>query len=387
MYKSERKSLIRFLLIYLGSTFLLFGLALSGFYHYQKHQLLDQQMQNLRDKAEQVKSQLRILHDSYDTTLMYPKYESFDSSIYDLNKRYIFGTFKNELDLDKIKKSDQEDTFYYISRIEPYYLGAAYILVVKPVNHTPIVKLGKSIILFMLAAGMFFSLIGIFLGKLFIAPMRESIAKMNHFIQDATHELNTPISTILTNIELLETFGKCTKNEELKRIEIASKTLSRIYDDLIYLNLNHSYYRNIQDTNFSELLYERFLYFKIMAEAKHLRFDIKIDPDIKLLIDNSDAVRVIDNLLNNAIKYNNPNGLLSIELTNKYLRIKDTGIGIAKENLQIIFHRFERANSSEGGFGIGLDIVNQVVRYYGFSLTIDSKLHQGTEVEIQWSKQ
>ena len=87
-------------------------------------------MQNLRDKAEQVKSQLRILHDSYDTTLTYPKYESFDSNIYDLNKRYIFGTFKNKLDLDAIKKSDQEDTFYYISRIEPYYLGAAYILVV-----------------------------------------------------------------------------------------------------------------------------------------------------------------------------------------------------------------------------------------------------------------
>lgn len=100
----------------------------------------------------------------------------------------------------------------------------------------------------------FFALLGLFLGKLFIAPMRESIEKMNHFIQDGTHELNTPISTILANIEMLETFGKCEKSDELQRIEMASKTLSLIYEDLTYLNLNYNYYRNIESLDISGII-------------------------------------------------------------------------------------------------------------------------------------
>jgi two-component system OmpR family sensor kinase len=48
--------------------------------------------------------------------------------------------------------------------------------------------------------------------------------------------------------------------------------------------------------------------------------------------------------------------------------------------------RFKRANSSEGGFGIGLDIVNQVVNSYGFVLHMQSQLHKGTEVKVQWEK-
>ncbi len=88
------------------------------------------------------------------------------------------------------------------------------------------------ILLFMLIAGVFFVIIGYFLGRLFISPMRESIEMMNNFIQDTTHELNTPISTILTNLELIETIHNCSAKREMQRIEIASKTLSRIYDDL-----------------------------------------------------------------------------------------------------------------------------------------------------------
>ena len=70
--------------------------------------------------------------------------------------------------------------------------------------------------------------------------MRDSLKQMNRFIQDTTHELNTPISTILTNIEMIETFSGEEKSTELKRIEIASKTLSRIYDDLDLFKLESS---------------------------------------------------------------------------------------------------------------------------------------------------
>jgi two-component system OmpR family sensor kinase len=384
LLRSEKRSLIRFLILYLGSTFILFSIASWLFYISSKHHLLDQQRESLKYEAEHIKSQLRILHQSNTQKLVYPRHEYIKSAIYNLDKVYIFGTFQKEQSLD-INKYGRN--LYYITKIEPYYLGAAYLLVSKAIVFAPIEKLQKSIFLFMLGAGLFFTILGYFLGKLFVAPMRDAMEQLNHFIQDTTHELNTPISTILTNIEMIETFSKDDeKSTELKRIEIASKTLSRIYDDLTYLNLNHKYHRNIVNLNMGILVEERMLYFSAMAEAKGLQVSVDTDPNIILQIDRNDAIRLIDNLISNAIKYNRSKGVLHVILTKKQFSVKDTGIGIGSKDLQTIQQRFKRANKSEGGFGIGLDIVNQVVNSYGFILEVSSKEGKGTEVRVKWEK-
>ncbi|WP_373028904.1 sensor histidine kinase [Sulfurovum sp.] len=386
MLKSEKKSLIRFLLIYLGSTFLLFSISAWIFYNFQKHHLLDEQREALKYQALEIKQELRTLHQTYKPILHYPIHPSVDSAIYDLEKQYIYGTVSETKLLDKKEYMANENKLYNLSQVHPYYLGAAFLLVSKELNEVPIVELQKHIALFLLAAVIFFSLLGFFLGKLFVAPMRDSMESMNHFIQDTTHELNTPISTILTNIEMLETFGKCEKNEGLERIEIASKTLSRIYDDLTYLNLNHNYYRHLETLDMSKLTKERIIYFSVMAESKGLKLEVNIDPDIVLEIDKNDATRLVDNLISNAIKYNKPKGILKLTLTKESLSVIDTGIGIPKKSLDTITCRFKRANKSEGGFGIGLDIVNQVVNNYGFALEVHSKLGEGTEVVVKWEK-
>ena len=384
MLNSEKRSLIRFLLIYLGSTFLLFSIAAWIFYTSQKHHLLDQQRETLKYHAEHIKQELRTLHQSYKPTLVYPAHGYASSSIYNLNKEYIFGTGKNKELLDAKEYIDDKENLYYWTKVEPYYLGAAYLLVSKALNKIPIEDLQKSIAWFMLGAGLFFTILGFFLGRLFVAPMRDSMTRMNNFIQDTTHELNTPISTILTNIEMLETFGKCEKNVELHRIEIASKTLSRIYDDLTYLNLNHNYHRAIENLNISELVEERMVYFSAMAESKSLKLEVNINSMVILDIDKNDMTRLVDNLITNAIKYNTLKGLLKVTLTKEFLSVVDTGIGIPKKDLETILHRFKRANKSEGGFGIGLDIVNQVVNNYGFNLEIHSEQNKGTEVIVKW---
>jgi two-component system OmpR family sensor kinase len=384
LLRSEKRSLIRFLILYLGSTFILFSIASWLFYISSKDHLLDQQREAIKYEAEHIKSQLRVLHKSNSSKLVYPSQDNIQSAIYDLDKQYIFGTItdKEALDINKYK-----NRLYQVANVEPYYLGAAYLLVAKEINYKPIKKLQENIIWFMLGAGLFFTILGYFLGKLFMAPMRDAIERMNHFIQDTTHELNTPISTILTNIEIIETFGKHEENSrELKRIEIASKTLSRIYDDLTYLNLNHRYHRNIVNLNISNLVEERMVYFWAMAEAKGLSVSVDVASDIVLQMDKNDAIRLIDNIISNAIKYNRSKGKLSVGLTKEMFFVKDSGIGIRKKDLSSILQRFKRANKSEGGFGIGLDIVNQVVGSYGFVLEIDSKEGKGTEVRVIWEK-
>jgi two-component system OmpR family sensor kinase len=121
-----------------------------------------------------------------------------------------------------------------------------------------------------------------------------------------------------------------------------------------------------------------------LIEAKQLELTLDIEKNIVLNMDKHDTIRMIDNLLSNAIKYNKKEGQLTVMLTQEKLSIVDSGVGIRKENIELIRGRFKRANRSEGGFGIGLDIVGQVVERYNFKFNIISIYKRSTEVIIRW---
>ena len=384
MLSSEKRSLLRFLAIYLSSTFILFFLATFIFYTFQKHQIIDTQNTQLAIKSEQIIQQLRLLNENFEASLIYPQYDTFDSAIYNLDKAYIFGTTKYVNIQWNKEYYKEENRLFYVHAVQPYYLGAAHLVVSQTINQKPLNQLFNMSALFLLVAGMLFTLLGLFLGKLFIAPMKESIHTMNKFIEDTTHELNTPISTILANIELLDSIHDCSGKQEMRRIEIASKTLSRLYEDLTYLKLNHNYHREIKPLNISELLEERIEFFNTLIEAKSIEVHKEISQNIILEIDRNDAIRLLDNLFSNAIKYNKKFGELSIILTEESLKIQNSGHGIKTEEIAEIHKRFKRANASEGGFGIGLDIIGQVVKRYEFNFQITSQQQQYTEVSIVW---
>ena len=128
MLSSEKRSLVRFLIIYFASTFILFSFASWIFYSATKHHLLDMQRESLKYEAESIKSTLRSLHHSHTLPLIYPDNVTIFSAIFDSDKQYIFGNFNHKIDLEGNR--DQE-YLYHISNIEPYYLGAAYLLTCK----------------------------------------------------------------------------------------------------------------------------------------------------------------------------------------------------------------------------------------------------------------
>ena len=387
MYHSEKRSLYRFLTIYLLSTFLLFAVGATVFYTLEKHHLIDNQRQQMKQEGEYIHHQLIALHKRFATTLPLKLHAPYKIALLNMDKKPVAANLSlpTSFHLDKEYQIDN-GTLFYTRKIEPYYLGVVYIVLGTPVDEAALSKLKENILLFMLAAGIFFVILGYFLGRLFIAPMRDAIGMMNRFIQDTTHELNTPVSTILTNLELIQALNKCNgAKEEMQRIEIASKTISRIYDDLTYLKLNHAYHRDIRPLNISALLQERIAYFSAAISAKQLQLKTEIADDVVVPMDQDDTLRLIDNLLSNAIKYNRTGGDLRITLSQEALRIVDSGEGMDEETLKRVHRRFVRANSSEGGFGIGLDIVHQVIRNYQFDITFRSKRHEGTEVIITWS--
>ena len=387
MFASEKSSLYRFLLIYIGSSLFLVAIGLVIFFNYEKHRLIDFQNSLIKVQSAVLVSELRELHKSKEHEIIYPKHSEFSSAIYDIDKNYIFGDFHpNSPSLDK-EFYQKNNILFYVQKIYPYYLGTAYIVVQKPLDDKPIISVKTRLIIGFVIVIFFITLIAYWLGKLFLSPMRNSITLLDNFIKDTTHELNTPVSTILTNAELLKDFYPELENsKELGRIESASKRLSRIYDDLAYLHLNHKRHYNIEQVDISEFLKKRIDYFKTIAKAKQIQLTYNIDESVLLNIDKEDITRIVDNLLGNALKYTLPNGKVELVLTNEYLSIKDNGIGIDKAVKDEVFQRFTRANKSEGGFGLGLSIVVDIVKYYNFDIELQSQVKKGTKVSILWKK-
>jgi len=385
--KSEKRSYIRFLIIYTLSTFLLIVAGLTIFYRYNSHKIIEQQYQALKLKTLLIYPKLKELHKSTNYPLLYPKIEGIKSALYDIEHNYLIGEFKPKFVAWDKEFSRVKDNLYYIYKMEPYFLGTAFVVSTTKLDKTPLEALRLKIALATLFAVIFIAIIAMWLGRLFLAPIKETIELLERFIQDTTHELNTPISTILTNIELIKSMYKELENsKELNRIEVASKRLSRLYDDLVYLQLRHQKRREIEKIELDRLLRERLAYFEPLVKRKAIVLNLNISSSVILEIDKEDAMRIIDNIISNAIKYTNYQGSIYIELNKEAFIVKDSGIGMDKEEIKRATKRFFRADRGVGGFGLGLSIVSELIDYYGMRLIINSKKGVGTEVKILWQR-
>ena len=386
-FESEKKALRRFLALYLISTFFLIAVGLAIFYNYSFHRIIDHQNAVLKFRTSLIVPMLRKLHTSIEPHLLYPKIEGIHTALYDIDKNYLIGDFKPDR-VDWHREFWQEDNMlYYRKNLEPYYIGAANIVAAMPLDKTPIIVLRNRIILAFIFAMLFVFFISRWLGKLFLAPVRNTFELLNRFIQDTAHELNTPVSTIVTNVELFKNlYFEFESSEELRRIEIASKRLSRLYDDLVYLQLNHKRRRKIENISFDKLLKERADYFASFAARKNIELKNEIDISVLKEMDREDAIKLIDNLLSNSVKYTRYGGKIWVRLKKGFFEVEDSGIGMDKEALKHVTKRFFRADESVGGFGIGLHIVYEIVNFYGWELDIDSKKEVGTKVRVIWKE-
>jgi two-component system OmpR family sensor kinase len=271
---------------------------------------------------------------------------------------------------------------FYVS-LASYELGDFYVVFETKDDGLWFTDTIKNILLYGIVLFIILVLLGYQLSRLIFAPMREAIILLDHFIKDTTHELNTPLQTIRANIEMLDLNSLDDKHSrKLSRIKTAAHTISSIYDDLTFLMLNHKISIKDEKLNISQILYERIEYFRHRIEQKGLHVKVKTEDDIYIVMDKNRAIRVIDNLISNAIKYNKRGGSIYLNIDKKGLHVRDTGIGIDKQKLKLIFNRYIRASENEGGFGIGLHIVAKIAKYYGFKIEVDSSPDKGTTISI-----
>lgn len=226
--------------------------------------------------------------------------------------------------------------------------------------------------------------LGVLLSRLFIRPMREAVELLDNFIKDTTHELNTPISTIVTNIEMLERAKLDEKTaKKIQRIDIAAKTVASIYDDLTYLILHKKLAVVNEPLEIKALVEERLAYFRDHFTQKQLEVSEALS-SCQLTVDRTKVTRIIDNLLSNAVKYNRRGGTVDVLLDETKFQVRDSGKGIESAKLEQIFERYSRFDKSVGGFGIGLHIVASIVKEYGFRVEVQSRPQQGTTITIFW---
>ena len=382
---SEKKTLLSFLLLYSFLTLLILIFIAILYYNSQKELLLQNKREYLSALTGEQITRLKTLHATFDLNQTYPRDERFNSAIYDSSLKEIFSTLisKNVNLYEDIYLKDNH--IYFIKELEQYYLGTRYIALEIPAPPTWQTQVYKQLLIYGSVLFLVLVIIGYFLLSLLLKPMRQAIALLDRFIKDTTHELNTPINTILSNIEMIDT-NSLDKGLERKisRITIASKTISNLYDDLTYLVLSHRINSTNETVDLIPLINERLEYFSLLMEAKKISFTFAHHTNASLVIDRKKMIKLIDNILSNAIKYNKIGGEIIITLNENSLLIKDTGVGIEEEKLTRVFERYLRLNNTVGGFGIGLNIVAMIAKEYDLTVTITSIIHQQTEVTVAW---
>lgn len=226
------------------------------------------------------------------------------------------------------------------------------------------------------------------------ARLEAAFQQQSRFTADASHELRTPLSIIHSHLELALAKPRSADEyrEALETCHRASQRMRTLVDGLLTLARADAgkLDLNLQNVDLKKVLDESVALIKPLADKRNVRLIIGAAP-ISCRIDSTRIMRVINNLLTNAILYNNPGGKVEVSLTRSeghaVLRIADTGCGISEHDCAHIFERFyrvDKARSREsGGSGLGLAICQSIVEAHGGSICVSSRPSAGTTFEVR----
>jgi len=383
--KDERKALISFLSIYVGSVILLVGLLLYFYYKNELKSVAEHCNMQMSNAANEIKSQ--ILNSYMNKEKLKPiklKHKDIQYALFDENKKLIFSNMhkEQELTLKKDLYETQEYT-YYVTYLYEKNIPIRYIAIQTCTGVQDKNKLKIIMVLILIFSSIFVGCIAYLLAKLLLKPVREKVESMDKFIKDSAHELNTPILVLMTSVSML----KKGKNPEkmMKYIISSSKQISQLYNDIHFSTFEKNDESLEEEFCLSELVSHSVEYFNDISITKNITIESSVEP-CKIKVDKNKMQKVVNNLISNAIKYSHNNSKIIVTLKDAVLTVQDFGIGISKEEQTEIFKRYKRGNNNEGGFGIGLDIVKQIVKEYNLNLSLKSMENEGSLFSIDFTK-
>lgn len=215
------------------------------------------------------------------------------------------------------------------------------------------------------------------------------------FFSNVSHELKTPITSIQGYAELLE--ADMVPNEEmkkdfLKRIKKETRNMTGLINDILMISKLETKQAEVRKTQIRIVPMLDEVLESLAPMAAELKVFMKTDcRPLMVVADPKHIQQLLTNLLGNAIKYNNPGGIVEVMITSVgedfILAVKDNGMGIPKESVTRVFERFYRVDKGRskkmGGTGLGLAIVKHIVQYYQGGIDLKSEIDVGTEVTVR----
>ena len=251
------------------------------------------------------------------------------------------------------------------------------------------------IISFMISFFVFFA-ISVLLSTWILKPVEKSWQQQNRFVSDASHELRTPITVILANLNILSSKKDDlikTQYQWIDNTKEEANRMKQLVDELLFLARSDDRQNKLvfSKIDLSELLLSRMLSFEALAFEKGIRLDYEIADGLYIIGHEGNVKQLLSILLDNAMKYCGDKGsvyLKAFSLKDRtYVLIKNSGDLIDAEDLKHIFERFYRTDKSrsrtEGGYGLGLAIAKTIVDNMHGKISVLSDKENGTVFKLE----
>lgn len=220
--------------------------------------------------------------------------------------------------------------------------------------------------------------------KVAMEPLKEYFSHLDRFSKETLHELNLPINTITANLSMLRKTHEDEKSiKRLERIEMATVMLKERYNELDYLIKKQMEKESIETFDIRDLIDERLAFLKPLYP--HAQWEVMNEPCL-VTLDRKGFAKVIDNLVDNGVKYSPSSALITVSLKDNKLSIRDQGLGMDEMTLVRIFDRYYQSDSTMAGYGIGLGLVKRYCDRYKIGLHVHSQLGEGTCVTLELNR-
>jgi len=234
-----------------------------------------------------------------------------------------------------------------------------------------------------IALGILIASIGLgkILSHIAIEPLKEHFYHLDRFSKETLHELNLPVNTITANVAMLRKTHTDEKSQKrLERIELAATMLKDRYNELDYMIQKQMEREVITTFDLARLVQERVTFLSGLYPSVQWSLDLY---PFEVHLDAIGMGKVIDNLIDNGVKYSSSFPLISINLSKNILSICDQGYGMDEVTLLRIFEQYYQSDTTMAGYGIGLSLIKRYCDRYRIGLSVQSSLGKGTCVKLE----
>lgn len=223
--------------------------------------------------------------------------------------------------------------------------------------------------------------LGMIAAKIAIYPLREYFTYLDRFSKETLHELNLPINTITANLEMLRKAHTDEKSlKRLERIEMATQMLRTRYDELDYVIKKQMEREHIETFDVGALIEERVSFLRELYPQAQWEVQTQ---SYMVILDRIGLAKVIDNIVDNGVKYASTSARISIEQEGGRISLSDNGRGMDELTIMRIFDRYYQGEPFSSGYGIGLSLVKRYCDRYRIGLSVNSHIGEGTRITLE----